>query len=35
MNKLINDDDDDDDDDNSFIDALNGKVEEIWNEEKE
>lgn len=34
MNKLIND-DDDDDDDNSFIDALNGKVEEIWNEEKE
>ena len=34
MNKLIID-DDDDDDDNSFIDALNGKVEEIWNEEKE
>ena len=35
MNKLIITDDDDNNNDNSFLEALNGKVEDIWNEEKE
>ena len=35
INKLIIQDDEDEEIDNSFIDALSGKVEDIWNEEEE
>lgn len=34
INKLIIQDDEDEEIDNSFIDALSGKVEDIWNEEE-
>lgn len=34
INKLIIQDDEDEENDNSFIDALSGKVEDIWNEEE-